>query len=629
MKFFRSIFLAISGPCLVLSAFSRGADAAPDSVQPAKFVQTQGMAVTVQSGDTPSSIATKYCGGAKNHQLVWKGDERKMPIGQLVISAECAESTKQSKPEGSDEKKPLDSSETGLAGDAVRRFQNIGADPVCTARDIRSGTCREKQKAKLVQNGRTPEQVEKIFDAFDSDRCEKRFIPNGSVFDGQINGSVVWDKTQFTLRGRKGVYGFVCPAIDDRQEVFIPECGNIPFNRVVVPREPVREHIEVAKEKEHRGGCLWEGTVYGEIVEGGISGSVETSCQYSVGENTTAGWYGRVSGGQYTPSGWTENRAGVYPIGFRIRQKGATFLGVPVDEMKFDFAIGGVYAAGGDGKDVRKEALIQPAIWSAGQVRKEGIPITDTVSMTLEGMVFVQVPLGGSTNTITWQNKPVGEEKIRPEFGFLVRAGFPGLLDPIEGETPVQDFGFQDRGEGIALESGEGSTLIPEVTGGIFFIPGDKNSPGGKLEVGFSNERKTFRIGCGPRWPNTTIGCDSEWNWGQEADMDDRDESLVAITDGATSTAKHLGVTPEELKAVAQERATSMPRAIPQKTASAPTSDQSIVTSTSCEAGWGDATCFSAPAHGDSMPSIKSEVVEISRPVTNDSSTPDVSGWNG
>ena len=646
MKSACSIVLVISGLCLVSPAFSSGADAPLDSVQSEKSVQTQGMVITVEAGDTPSSIAKKYCGGVKNHQLVWKGDERKLPVGKLVISSECAgKSVHQPKPADPDEEKPSDSDETGLAEMPLQQFRNIGADPVCTAREIKSGACREKQKAKLVQNGRTPEQVEKIFAEFDGGRCEKRFIPNGSVFDGQINGSVVWDKTRFALRGRKGVYGFVCPAVDDRQEVFIPECGNISFNHIVVSREPTKKihpHVEAVEDKEQRGGCLWEGTVYGEIVEDGVSGSVEASCQYPIDENTTAGWYGRLSGGRYTPREWMENRAGVFPLGSRIRQKGTTFLGFPVDEIKGDIAFGGIYAEGGNGKDVKKEAMTQPALWLAGQVRKDGIPITDTVSMTLEGMVFAQIPLGGSKNTITWQGKPVGKEKIRPELGFLIRAGFPGLLDlPEEGETSVQDFGFQDRGEGIALEPGEGGTLIPEVTGGIFFIPGDKNSPGGKLEVGFSNERKTLRVGCGPRWPNTAMGCDAEWNWGEEADMDDRDEALVAITDGATSTAEHLGVTPEELQAVAQERAQAKPRShevlrersvasvAVQPIAKREVGNKEVNVSNSCDSGWGDATCFPTPAQSDLNSQTKTEVVEVSRPAANDSSSLAVSGWNG
>lgn len=465
----------------------------------------------IREGDTLSKIADQ---NGTSYQVICKlnrlPDCNKIGVGQkLKVPPQGKENPQDRSKEITPPKR------TGVV-DAPRKFRNLGADPLCTSREVKNGTCREKQERRLIASGWTKEDAKTHLDDVDAGRCFPSELANGFVGDWLVNGSSTWGKTVFALRGKKKTEALSCPEVNGRKPYVVTQCHNstgkyVPIAALVVAPPPSSVEKKVV---ERRGGCNLEETLWGQVGFGnGIrnrSGSGELSCQFPLDEKWTAGPVFRAGVGQFGSESWIE-KTGLVGGGIRTRGKGVFGL----DEFKLDFPVVGYGWARGHTTDgmVDKPTIGGLDAYFA-ETLKKGVELEEGSILVTEFMSFGQFPITNKSGPIFWQGQKVDSDSRHNVFGALLRFG---------------------------LERDEWD-VVPEFTLGGWHTSGIERPWGGKVLVGIATKDRSFRAGIGVEGPHAHGIVEAEVNFYGPWILESARKSEVALTDGATSSCEALGM---------------------------------------------------------------------------------------
>lgn len=513
-----------------------------------------GEAITVKSGDTPSAIAARFCGGANNHKLVWRGDPRRLPIGHVItLPQECTKDGDKKQPE------EIRGEPTDVLDIAPRKFKNLGADPLCTTREVKNGTCRDKQERRMVASGWAPEDAKTHLDNVDAGRCSVETILNGSEVDWLINGSETWGKTIFALRGRKGTKVLSCPEVNGKKPIVVTECRNITgryvpakaITAVIVVSPPKAKEVSVPDEYEAR--CVTDGYIGGRFGRGnGIksdAGVLRASCQFRVNQEWTVGPGVGFDISNFSIDDWNE-KTRMPSIG--IFGKGKGVLGM--DSVEPELLLGFETTRGRtDNHDVQKPTIHTPILlplinfkWSypISQSREEGvrddIPVSaEEIEFSLtsgtqeeegdrvrfEATIFGKIPLGNKLGPVYWHGQEVDRSETHPVAGIIF---------------------------GVDLELDDWEVIPGLRLGGWHTWGVKKDHWGGKFGPHFATRDRQFELDLGVEFPRPHFFIDPRWNFGGKVLTLSAEASKDALTNGATDSRIGLGLdpVPKESRAV-------------------------------------------------------------------------------
>lgn len=504
--------------------------------------------ITVKPDDTPSGLAASHCGGASNHALVWSGNPKRLPVGRVItLPQECTK--------GSD-KKPHEGIRTestdvaDVANTAPREFKNLGADPLCTTREVKNGTCREKQEKKLIASGWTPEDAKTHLDNVYAGRCVAGFVPNGFEGDWLVNGSATWGKTVFAIKGASGAEALSCPEVNGKKPYVVTQCRNITGKYVptkpiialaVTPPPPVQE-APVPNEVK----CVTDGYVGGRFGRGnGIksdAGVLRASCQFRVNQEWTAGPGVGFDISNYSIDDWDE-KTRMPSIG--IFGKGKGVLGM--DSVEPELLLGFESTWGRtDNQDVQKPTIHTPILLPLINFKKsypisrgirEEIDSNDTpvpadgidFSLTsgsgdeegdrirLETTIFAKIPLGNKSGPVYWRGQEVDSSETHPVAGIIFGVDFE-----------LDDWDF-----------------IPGLKLGGWYTWGVKEDHwGGKFGPHFATRDRQFELDLGVELPRPHFFIDPRWNFGGKALMLSAEVSKDTLTNDAADSRIALGLDP-------------------------------------------------------------------------------------
>ncbi|QQR77840.1 MAG: hypothetical protein IPJ67_01700 [Candidatus Moraniibacteriota bacterium] len=522
--------------------------------------------ITVKQGDTPSDLAAKYCGGAKNWKQLWSGDARKLPVGEVIaLPKECGTTRHEEEPS-------LTPTVEGKSG--ARVFKHPGAKPLCPTFKKDPESCREVFDKALAQNGFEEKERAAIVKRIVTGDTTDAARPNGYIWDRFISGKGdVWGTTEIGVPGGN-VAIKVCPPIGKKQVDVVVACGNLGINTVIVPEPVVPKQSEVVQSPPQRG-CKLDWLLMGQYARGrdmrNVSGKGQATCQFQIDEHWSdgplvTGGISRYHGGSWAEPSWF--------VGLGNRVQGRGVWGV--DQVELDTSLAYATTRGGDGMDVRKPPISGldfllninvkkyfPLSGEKDDDRKKGAASADNTPVSAEDISFSFIS-GDPKEQAVISDRVLAEFSLYGTFPLTHKSG------PVYWRDRIVDSDSRHRVLGASARLGwelEGVNFVPEVEFGIWNTSGIQHPWGVEGTVGVATRDRFFRVHAGI---GSVLGATdgvygvvkAEINGGGKWLFESSKKSVNALTVGATDSRIALGLDAQPNPSITTSREINLKKAV-------------------------------------------------------------------